>query len=70
MSNNLEQESIERAENDKRISQIVTNEVKKLEEVLLDLRQHGDTTDKSLFDAIKSTVNEIKVTLESEKNKR
>lgn len=70
MSQGLVGETEERTENDRRIQTIVSSEIKKLDEILFDLKQIGEATDKKLYDAIKTTVNEIKITLDNEKNKR
>jgi hypothetical protein len=70
LSNALANESAERDDGDNRIGAHLANELKKLDEILNDHREYGETSEKKIFEAIKNSVTDIKATLEEERIKR
>lgn len=64
------QETGNREEGDNKIAEHVERELNRTSDTLTDIKRYSETSEKKIFDLVKSSVTEIKILLDEERTER
>jgi hypothetical protein len=66
----LLEEAAEREEGDNRVGEELTNQLRSIDDQILDLRAEGEDTERKLLESVKTSVTEMKAGIDAERAQR